>query len=317
MKKFLIFLNLLLHLLILSAVPCNVYISRPDETKYYINQKPTYSREWLEYDFHHMEAEATEETGPEDTYRVRKLSSITLADQQLNNIRYNTKTTLTFPEANWERALQIVTEEGNFFMGGGHGYEQYTDLKIYMDNVLINPKVGGVHSGQKLKIIETSVLNHPLDEETEIADITTTYVWNRDLVVIRSQYNWKETVEVNLAYAAMFPVLPTTTVSSKGQLFGQASQSLYVGYTPIYANSPGGVLYNRENDLRLQCRIIDPTKGLYGYRWNGNTKSYFKTASTYNKLYVSLISPPAEYNTSPGLRWDFTAEYRMWNQDLK
>ena len=306
---------LFLYFLTISAVPSNVYISRPDETKYYINQKPKYSSKWLEYDFHHMDKEVIEGTEPEDTYRLRKLSNITLTHQKLGDI-HNTRKTLSW-SGNWERAIQIQTDDGYCFMGGWHGYEKMTDLKIYMDGALITPKVGSVHTGQKLKIIEKSTLIHPLNIKTEIANITTTYVWNREVMTVRNHYTWNEAVKVNVAYAAMFPVHPSESISSRGYVFGQHSQLLYEGYTPIHADSYGGVFFNELNDLRLQCRIINPSAGLYDYKYNGDTKTYFKASPTFKKLYISLISPPVDYNTFNGLKWDFTAEYRLWNQNLK
>lgn len=314
-KIVILFLGLFL---IISAVntasASSVYLKKVDNKNFQIYQKPTNSTHWEEYYLKRFNTPAKKGYGPQDVYRIDKLyyTDLTKKSPDISGVNTKNKVALT-NGGNWEKAVYMKTSKGSTWIGGGHGYEKMVSLKVYKEGKHITPTIGKVTTSKNLKIVVVSNFIHPGNLKTVLAKVTTTYHWNGETLKNTNKYEWKREITIHTAYASMFPVSNNPNVSSRGQLYGQKSQTLYIGYTPNKAKSKGGVLSNKVNNLKLSMRIVNPEKALFNYLYCGSTKTYIKVNNLYNKLYVSLVSPNAKYKVQNGTIWDITTEYKVWN----
>lgn len=306
-KKIMILILAVTVFTVIGSSSATVYLTHPTTEVYQIYQNPSDSDDYIEYDLERIQTNATSSAGQQDIFRMKEMSSV-------SDLSGTNKTVLTNP-GNWEKAVQIKTDTGYYFLGGVHGYEKINGKYIYADGVRINPTRGTITECDELKIVITSNLLNPDNITQSLCKCITTYIWDGESLKINNKYEWKTTVLINIAYASMFPVSNAPNVSSMGRLYGDLNTIYHFqsGVNVGHVNSKGGIYFNHQNNRRLSMLIVNAATSLYNYAYNGNTKTYFKSNSYYNKLYVALISPPTTVTVYRGNTWNFTALYRVWN----
>lgn len=296
---------------------------QPDQTingtkyyaKYAIYQKPTNRTTTDRYLFYHMvKAPHPGVSGPENDYRIYMLQGVIMGSNP-SLIPYSTSSTNLTSPGNWENALQL---NGTPYIGGLHGYEQYTSLKFYADGLNVIPSMTNpVIRCNDLKIIEKANLSNPANLSQVIANITVLYEWNGQNLKITTDYQWKIKAIVTIAYAAMFPTNNSTKVSSMGQIQGLPVENFLTRTINLRANSPNGTVWNNINNLHMSMKILNPSTALNNYLNSGNATSgetWFKShLNYYNKLYISRVNYPDFEVVNNTTKWHIQTKYTIWN----
>lgn len=313
-KKVILVLILIAFLTSEVVNASEVYLDYSKNGKIDVYQKPNNCNQWNEYELRYFNTTATSSSGSQSVYRMNRLCDVHFeGDNPTTGI---TKRVLLTNPGNWEKAVKVQTNNGNIFLGGVHGYEEQTSLKFYANREEITPEIGSMIKADIVHIIVTSNLIDPDDKNVILATVKTVYCWNGDVLSITNTYSWKRDVTVVTAYAAMFPVNDDPNISSIGTLFGQESQDLYSGNSPIYAKTNGAQLHNKKNSLVMSMEVLQPEISLSNYDHFKNLGTFIKCNSDYNKLYVPFIIG-SNLNVGKGTKWSFTAIYRVWNYGFK
>ncbi|ADZ10530.1 hypothetical protein Metbo_2316 [Methanobacterium lacus] len=282
--------------------------------EYAIYQKPTNSTTWNRYLFNHIVNKAkTGVNGPENDYRISKLQNVVLNDNT-KNLQIKSSTDLTSP-GNWEKAVLLTGKSEK--IGGMHGYENYTEIVFYKDGKLLFPNINNpITKCKNLQIKETSNLFNPNNPSQIVAKTITTYEWNGEALKIQNIYNWKINTTVLEAYVAMFPTKNSPTVTSEGKINGLLTENFQTRTTDLHGNSAIAVVWNNLNNLHMSMEITNPIIAFNNYSNTGNTthgETWFRTASSYIKLYMSRVCQPKTEKITPNTTWNIQTTYKVWN----
>ena len=230
-----------------------------------------------------------------------------------NNDNSFTKFT-NFPIINlgeWECALMEVG--ANDFIGGlAHGDEIMSDVLFLLDGSPIDLTSNGIYTGNKINILENSVMNRADSPDDKVAKHVRYYEITKDDIIITQKVEWLQSLTMGKSYLTMLPIARTVGSTEDGEYITNKGfknnyfnvLDLSYGHDNVlYENGVSeAVIWNDGAGYKVFAKVeILESNEL------PNANMAFSSSSNYNKIYFDYCG--YGYKTSVGEIWNNKARY--------
>ena len=219
----------------------------------------------------------------------------------------------------WEMAVKIVGRS-DFIGGYEHGDEYQTEVKIFLDDVEIDPTtISEMTEFESLKVVCISDMFDPDDHITKVGIHSKAWEWKKgtnDVILTQSiQWLFESDTQMTASYMAMFPVIRGNDQISERQI----TDTFYsdVDPTPVDCSVYGFngnivgdcnkvTIFSRKSGFMGEVENIKYPKleGFEAHVLNGQNKA--------NKIYFTVTgSGPYKHTVKPNEIWESQTAYRL------
>ena len=211
----------------------------------------------------------------------------------------------------WECALKEVGATD--FMGGiAHGDEIMTDVIFLLDGSPIDLSSNGSYTGNKINILENSVLNRVDIPDDKVAKHVRYYEITNDDIIITQKVEWLQSLTMDKSYLTMLPIARTVGSTEDGEYitnkgfknnYFKVLDLSYGHHNKAYENGVSeAVIWNDGVGYKVFAKVeVLESNEL------PNANMGFSNSSNYNKIYFDYCG--YEYKTTVGEIWNNKARY--------
>ena len=211
----------------------------------------------------------------------------------------------------WECALKEAGAK-DFIGGLAHGDEIMSDMLFLLDGLPIDLTSNGIYTGNKITILENSVMNRVDRLNDKVAKHVRYYEITKDDIIITQKVEWLQSLTMDKSYLTMLPIARTvgnteygeyiTNKGFKNNYFNILDLS-YGHDNVLYENGVSeAVIWNDGAGYKVFAKVeILESNEL------PNASMAFSGAPNYNKIYFDYCGDG--YKTSVGEIWNNKARY--------
>ena len=242
---------------------------------------------------------------------VWRLGSSSIYTKNYDNSFTKFKNFNIINDGEWECALKEVGAK-DFIGGLAHGDEIMSDMLFLLDGLPIDLTSNGIYTGNKITILENSVMNRVDRLDDKVAKHVRYYEITKDDIIITQKVEWLQSLTMTKSYLTMLPIARTIGATEDGEYITNKGfknnyfniLDLSYGHNNVlYENGVSeAVIWNDGAGYKVFAKVeILESNEL------PNANMAFSGAANYNKLYFDYCGD--EYKTSVGEIWNNKARY--------
>ena len=211
----------------------------------------------------------------------------------------------------WECALKEAGAK-DFIGGLAHGDEIMSDMLFLLDGLPIDLTSNGIYTGNKITILENSVMNRVDRLDDKVAKHVRYYEITKDDIIITQKVEWLQSLTMDKSYLTMLPIARTVGNTEDGEYITNKGfknnyfniLDLSYGHNNVlYENGVSeAVIWNDGAGYKVFAKVeILESNEL------PNASMAFSGAPNYNKIYFDYCGDG--YKTSVGEIWNNKTRY--------
>ena len=211
----------------------------------------------------------------------------------------------------WECALKEA--EAIDFMGGiAHGDEIMSDVLFLLDGSPIDLTSDGGYIGNKINILENSVLNRVDSPDDKVAKHIRYYEITKDDIIITQKVEWLQSLTMDKSYLTMLPIARTVGSTEDGEyITNKGFKNNYFNVLDLSYGHQNGLYENGVSEAVIWndgvgYKVFAKVEVLESNELP-NANMAFSSSSSYNKIYFDYCG--YGYETSVGEIWNNKARY--------